>query len=351
LCRDELFSPDYAYFSSYSSSWLAHSKQYVDDMIARFGLDASSMVVEVGANDGYLLQYVKLAGIPCLGVEPTKSTATAAREKDIEIVEDFFSVQLAETLAIEDKRADLMVANNVLAHVPDINDFVSGFQRLLKPEGIATFEFPHLMQLVTHNQFDTIYHEHFSYLSLTVVNTIFEKNGLIIFDVEELTTHGGSLRVFSCKNETTSHEVTDHVKNLLDIEENIGIKTREYYTAFQERINNAKDDFVAFLIDAKRNGKKVVGYGAAAKGNTLFNYAGIRSDLIPFVVDANPQKQGKFLPGNHIPIVDQSQIHALEPDYVVIIPWNLKEEITTELSYIREWDGKFVLAIPELLVF
>ena len=350
LGRDELFAPDYAYFSSFSSTWLEHSRKYVEDMIARFGLDASSMVIEVASNDGYLLQYVKLAGIPCLGIEPTTSTATAALEKGIETLEEFFSVELAEKLANEEKSADLMVANNVLAHVPDINDFVAGFTRLLKPNGVATFEFPHLMQLVMHNQFDTIYHEHFSYLSLTAVNEIFEKNGLLVFDVEELETHGGSLRVFACKKETSSYEISDRVGNLLDIEERNGMKTEEYYTSFQQRINKAKDDFVAFLIDAKRNEKKVVGYGAAAKGNTLFNYGGVRSDLVSFVVDANPQKQGKFLPGNHIPIVEESQIRMLEPDYVIIIPWNLKEEIMNQLSYIREWNGKFVLAIPEMMI-
>jgi len=345
---DELFSSDYAYFSSYSSTWLAHAKRYVTDMIARFKLDAESLVAEVAANDGYLLQYVKEAGIPSLGIEPTKSTASAARRKGIDIVESFFGVKLAEKLAEDGKSANLMVANNVLAHVPDINDFVSGFAVLLKPEGVATFEFQHLLQIVSQNQFDTIYHEHYSYLSMTSVSRIFEKNGLLVFDVEKLPTHGGSLRVFACRKDAGPRERSSRVSDLLSMEARAGVMTADYYKCFQARADKVKNDFLAFLIEARKKGKKTVGYGAAAKGNTLLNYAGVRSDLIPFTVDPNPAKQGKYLPGSRIPIVEEDRIKALQPDYVVIFPWNLKEEIMTQLSYIKQWGGKFVTAVPKL---
>jgi len=346
----ELFTPDYAYFSSFSSMWLAHAKKYVKDIVTRFGLDSKSFVIEVAANDGYLLQYVKEKGIPCLGIEPTNSTATAAREKGIDIIEQFFGIELAKKLVKENKYADLMVANNVLAHVPDINDFVEGFSILLKPDGIVTFEFAYLYNLVAQTQFDTMYHEHYSYLSLTTVKSIFEKHGLIIFDVEKLPTQGGSLRVFVCKNGTKLHTVSPRVKELLSVEEKVGMKTIEYYAGFQERVDKIKNDFLLYLINEKKKGKKIIGYGAAAKGNTLLNYAGVRKDLISFVVDKNPDKQGKYLPGSRIPIVDESYIRSFKPDCIIIFPWNIKEEVMTQLSYIKEWGGKFVTAVPELRV-
>lgn len=346
----ELFNEEYAYFSSFSDIWLQHAQNYVTTMTARFGLTAASHVVEVGANDGYLLQYVNQRGIPCLGIEPTASTGAAARVKGIPIVQDFFGVRLAKELEAQSKQADLAVANNVLAHVLDINDFVAGFAVLLKPHGVATFEFPHLMQLISEKQFDTIYHEHFSYLSLTAVSLAFELNGLRIFDVEELPTHGGSLRVFAQRLDSGINQVSLSVKELLEREATSGMKTKEYYAGFQEKANKVKDDFVSFLIDSKRTGRSVIAYGAAAKGNTLINYAGIRPDLIPYVVDRNPAKQGKYMPGSRIPIVDESCILAGKPDYVVILPWNLQEEVMNQLAYIREWGGRFITAIPNIQV-
>ena len=347
---EDLFSANYAYFSSYSDTWLAHAKKYVEMMLPRFQLDDRSYVIEVGANDGYLLQYFREHGVPCLGIEPTQSTANAAREKGLEIIDGFFGREMALDLAREGKHADLMVANNVLAHVPDINGFVSGFAELLKQDGVVTFEFPHLLQLVSNNQFDTIYHEHYSYLSLTSVLRILKKNGLTIFDVEELPTHGGSLRVFACKNTSDRFKPSNKVSDLLSREEDEGMITIEYYSGFQDKANKIKNDLLAFLLNAHRQNKKVIGYGAAAKGNTLLNYAGIRSDLIVCVADANPAKQGKFLPGNRIPVVKVEVIQQLHPDFVIIFPWNLKEEIMRDLSYIREWGGKFVLAVPEMMV-
>lgn len=347
---EELFSADYAYFSSFSTSWLQHAEDYAARMTERFGLDSNSHVVEIAANDGYLLQYFKLRGIPCLGIEPTASTAAAARAKGIEVVEDFFGIRLASTLVSQGKQADLTAANNVLAHVPDINDFVSGFAQLLKPTGVATFEFPHLLRLLEENQFDTIYHEHFSYLSLTSVTRIFEQNGLTIFDVEELTTHGGSLRVFAQRIDSGGYQTSPVVKEILAREVTIGMQTQTYYAGFQEKTDKVKDDFITFLIEAKRSGKRVVAYGAAAKGNTLMNYAGVRPDLIPCVIDRNPAKQGKYMPGSRIPIVDEPSILAGKPDYVLILPWNLRSELMTQLAYIREWGGKFVTAVPTLEV-
>lgn len=345
---EELFDADYAYFSSFSNSWLQHAEQYVTDMVSRFSLNAQSHVVEVAANDGYLLQYVKASGIPCLGIEPTASTASAAREKGIEITEEFFGVNLAKKLVALDKQADLTAANNVLAHVPDINDFVAGFAFLLKPNGVATFEFPHLMQMVKFTQFDTIYHEHFSYLSLTTVNQIFEQNGLQLFDVQEINTHGGSLRVFAQRKDQGQHEVSVAVEDLVAREHAEGITTKAYYTGFQQRANQIKYDLIEFLIKAKREGKKVIAYGAAAKGNTLLNYAGIRPDLLSCVVDRNPAKQSKYLPGCRVPIMDDSIISQQKPDYVLIMPWNLRHEVADQLKYIREWGGKFVTAVPSI---
>ncbi len=345
---DELFDADYAYFSAFSSSWLAHSERYVTYMAQRFILNEQSHVVEIAANDGYLLQYVKALGIPCTGIEPTASTAGAARAKGIDIVEEFFGVNLAKQLVTEGKQADLTVANNVLAHVPDINDFVAGFAKLLKPDGVATFEFPHLLNLIELNQFDTIYHEHFSYLSLTSVQHIFAVNGLTVFDVQELPTHGGSLRVFAQRTDTGSQVISDQVCLLLQKEERAGMRTADYYSGFQHHAEKVKNDLVTFLIEAKRLGKSVAAYGAAAKGNTLMNFAGIRPDLIQFVVDRNPAKQGKFMPGSRIPIVDEAKLPADKPDYVVILPWNLKDEVTEQLAYIQEWGGKFITAVPRL---
>lgn len=347
---DELFSADYAYFSSFSTTWLKHAEQYVADMAARFGLDAGSHIVEVAANDGYLLQYAKARNIPCLGVEPTTSTANAARAKGIEIVEAFFGVKLAQQLVAEGKQADLTAANNVLAHVPDINDFAAGFAALLKPNGVSTFEFPHLLQLVSENQFDTIYHEHYSYLSLTAVKRIFERNGLTVFDVEKLPTHGGSLRVYAQRSDSGAHDVSKNVSDLLSAEASAGMTSADFYNGFQAKADRVKNDFLAFLIDAKRAGKTVAGYGAAAKGNTLLNYAGVRPDLLAYVVDRNPAKQDKFLPGSRIPIVNEDYLKQARPDYVAILPWNLRAEVVEQLAYIRDWGGQFVTAVPTLTI-
>ncbi len=347
---NDLFDADYAYFSGFSSSWLAHSERYVTDMVARFNLTADSHVVEVAANDGYLLQYVKARNIPCTGVEPTASTAAAARAKGIPIVEDFFGVHMAKALAAQGKQADLTAANNVLAHVPDINDFVAGFATLLKPLGVATFEFPHLVKLIAENQFDTIYHEHFSYLSLTAVNRIFAANGLSVFDVEEHPTHGGSLRVFAQRSDTVQQARSARVDELLQREAQAGMLGADYYTGFQAKTDQVKNNFLAFLLEAKRQGKTVAAYGAAAKGNTLMNYAGIRPDLISFVVDRNPAKQSKYMPGSRIPIVDEPRLQQEKPDYVVILPWNLKAEVMLQLEYIRAWGGRFVTAVPALRI-
>jgi SAM-dependent methyltransferase len=347
---EELFNADYAYFSGFSSSWLAHCERYVTEMVARFGLDADSHVVEVAANDGYLLQHVQARNIPCIGVEPTASTAAGARAKGIPIVEDFFGVRLARELAVQGKHADLTVANNVLAHVPDINDFVAGFAVLLKPQGVATFEFPHLLKLIADSQFDTIYHEHFSYLSLTSVDRIFTANGLTVFDVEEHPTHGGSLRVFAQRSDTGRHSRDAKVDELLDRECQVGMTTAPYYAGFQAKTDKVKNDFLLFLLDARRQGRSVAAYGAAAKGNTLMNYAGIRPDLISFVADRNPAKQGKYMPGSRIPITDELRLKSAKPDYVVILPWNLKAEVMQQLEYIKAWGGQFVTAVPELIV-
>ena len=347
---DELFSSDYAYFSSFSTSWLKHAEAYVAEMTERFGLGPASHVVEVASNDGYLLQYVKARGIPCLGIEPTASTAAAARAIGIPVAEEFFGIKFAEGLVAEGKSADLTAANNVLAHVPDINDFVSGFARLLKADGVSTFEFPHLMRLVEHCQFDTIYHEHFSYLSLTAVKTIFEANGLTVFDVQEIGTHGGSLRLFAQRTDTMAKPVTASVGALLAREEDAGMKMAAYYGGFQQRADTIKNDLVEFLIQAWRDGKTVAAYGAAAKGNTLLNYAGVRSNLLPWVVDRNPAKQNKFLPGSRIPVVDEAHLKQARPEYIVILPWNLKTEVIEQLGYAREWGAKFVTAVPRLTI-
>jgi hypothetical protein len=347
---NDLFVADYAYFSSFSTTWLKHAEQYVTDMAQRFALNTTSHVVEVAANDGYLLQYAKARGIPCLGIEPTTCTADAARTKGIEILEAFFGVALAKQLVALGKQADLTVANNVLAHVPDINDFVAGFAVLLKPAGVSTFEFPHLLRLITESQFDTIYHEHYSYLSLTAVQRIFEHNGLNVFDVEELPTHGGSLRVYAQRKDSGERGISQSVSRLLELETAAGMNNEAFYAGFQAKANKVKNDFLSFLIEAQRAGKSVAGYGAAAKGNTLLNYAGVRSDLMPYVVDRNPAKQDKFLPGCRIPIVVEGQLKQTRPNYVVILPWNLRTEVVEQLAYISEWGGQFVTAVPTLKV-
>ena len=348
--REVMFTEDYAYFSSFSTSWLAHSKAYVEAMRERFGLGPHSRVCEIAANDGYLLQYVQQAGIPCYGVEPTASTAAAARAKGITIVERFFGVALADELAKQGQQVDLVAANNVLAHVPDINDFAAGFARLLKPNGVATFEFPHLLQMIQHSQFDTAYHEHYSYLSLTAVQRVFAANGLAVFDMQELPTHGGSLRVFAQRHDSAEHPLNQAVAAMLERETAAGLSTAQGYAGFQAQAERVKNDFMAFLIEAKRSGKRVAAYGAAAKGNTLMNFAGVRPDLLAYVVDRNPAKAGKFMPGSRIPIVGEEHLREHRPDYIVILPWNLKVEVVEQLGYARAWGANFVTAVPRLEV-
>ncbi|APC15356.1 SAM-dependent methyltransferase [Pseudomonas frederiksbergensis] len=345
---DILFDADYAYFSSFSSTWLAHADRYVAEMVERFGLTTDSRVVEIAANDGYLLQYVAQRGIRCLGVEPTRSTAQAAREKGLDIRELFFGRDSASQLLSEGWGADLMAANNVLAHVPDINDFLSGFATLLKPTGVATFEFPQLLTLMAGQQFDTLYHEHYSYLSLTAVQRLCERNGLEVFDVSELPTHGGSLRVFVQRADGVRREVTPAVQQQLQVEQAAGVKTSAYYATLAPAAERIKHGLLRFLLQAKADGKRVVGYGAAAKGNTLLNYAGVKPDLLAWVADASPHKQGKFLPGSRIPVVSPERIEIEKPDYVLVLPWNLLDEITQQYAVVRSWGASFVVAIPEL---
>ena len=346
--REALFTDDYAYFSSFSSSWLVHASAYVEAITQRFGLNPGSCVVEIAANDGYLLRYVRAAGIPCYGVEPTAGTAAAARAHGIEIVEDFFGVALADELVGFGKQADLIVANNVLAHVPDINDFVGGFARLLKVDGIATFEFPHLLRMVQGNQFDTAYHEHYSYLSLTAVESIFARNGLSVFDVQELTTHGGSLRIFAQRSDSGSHAASDAVAALRRVEADAGMRTAAFYSGFQTTAEKVKDDLVAFLIQCKRQGQKIGAYGAAAKGNTLLNFAGVRPDLLPYVVDKNPTKQGKFMPGSRIPIRAPIALMQHAPEYVLVLPWNIAAEVKEQNAALAARGTQFVAAVPYL---
>lgn len=345
----QLFAPDYAYFSSYSRSWLRHAERYVSEVVPRLGLDTGSLVVEVASNDGYLLQYVAACGIPCVGIEPTAGTARAARERGIDTEERFFGRSFASDFAGRRGHADLVIGNNVLAHVPDINDFVAGFAVLLAPQGVVTVEFPHLLELVAHHQFDTAYHEHFSYLSLHTVQRIFAAHGLRVWDVESLPTHGGSLRLWACRNDAT-HVETPAVATMLAKEQAAGMFEMRYYQGFQAVAESVKDDFLAFLLLQKRNGKRVAGYGAAAKGNTLLNFAGVRSDLLAFVADASPHKQGRYLPGSRIPVVAERYLREARPDFVVVLPWNLREEITVQLACIREWGGQFVFAVPALEV-
>ena len=320
-------------------------------MTGRFGYNQTSQIIEIASNDGYLLQYFDEKGIPVLGVEPTLSTARVSRGKGIETWTEFFGVELARKLAAENRQADLLLGNNVLAHVPDINDFVAGLKIALKPGGVVTMEFPHLLQLVENNQFDTIYHEHFSYLSFQTARNIFAAHSLEIFDVEEISTHGGSLRVFAKHVKDGDKTISEAVARLLEKEKDTGLLNLNYYLDFQTKADQIKLDLLAFLIEKKRAGKKVAAYGAAAKGNTLLNYCGVKRDLINFVVDASPHKQGKFLPASHVPVVDESFIKREKPDFIVILPWNIKEEIFEQLQYIRDWNGQFVVAIPQLKIW
>lgn len=347
--HDALFSSDYVYFSSYSRTWLAHAERYVVRAVERLNLGPHSLVMEVASNDGYLLQYVKARGIPCIGIEPTAGTAAAARGRGIETLEHFFGERFARDFAATRPKADLVIANNVLAHVPDLNDFVAGLAEVLAPQGVITIEFPHLLQLVAQRQFDTVYHEHFSYFSLHTAQRVFASHGLRIWDVEELPTHGGSLRLWACRS-SADHREAHAVAALLAKEAAAGMLEMDYYHGFQSLADDIKNAFLAFLLECKHNGKQVAGYGAAAKGNTLLNYAGIRPDLIDYVVDASPHKQGRYLPGSRIPVVAESCIRESRPDFVVILPWNLRDEITAQLAYIREWDGRFVTAIPAIRV-
>lgn len=344
---DELFRRDYAYFSSVSRTWLDHAARYAEMITRRLQLDSTSFIIEIASNDGYLLKNFVAASIPCLGIEPTASTAAAAEKLGIPVLREFFGLELAERLSAQGKPADLIIGNNVFAHVPHLNDFTAGLKALLKPGGTITLEFPHLMRLIEHTQFDTVYHEHFSYLSLYTVNRIFKKAGLRIWDVEELPTHGGSLRVFGCHADDHRDE-TPAVIELIREEEKRGMRRLAAYQNFQAKTNRIKDDLLAFLIEQKRAGKRIAGYGAAAKGNTLLNYAGIKPDLLPYVCDAAPSKQGKYLPGSHIPIVPPDTLQKLRPDFVLILPWNITDEVTSQHRYINDWGGKFVVAVPSM---
>lgn len=353
---EEYVSPEhifteYAYFSSYADSWLQHMQKYTDQMIDRFHLDSSSMVVEVASNDGYLLQYFAQKNIPCLGIEPAANVAQVAIEKGVPTLVEFFGEALARKLANEGKQADLIAGNNVLAQVPDLNDFVAGLKILLKPQGVITIEFPHLWRLMSENQFDTIYHEHFSYFSFITAEKIFAAHGLTLFDVEELPTHGGSLRIYARHQNDASKPVGERVTELRAREEEAGFSRVESYTAFAEQVKETKRKLLDFLISARRQGKSIVGYGAPGKGNTLLNYCGIRTDFLDFTVDRNPYKQGKFLPGTHIPIFHPDKIAETKPDYVFILPWNFKDEIMAQMAYIREWGGQFIVPIPEARIY
>jgi SAM-dependent methyltransferase len=347
---DQLFDADYAYFSSYSASWLTHAERYVAGVSDRFHLGPNSQVVEVASNDGYLLQFVQQRGIPCLGVEPTASTAAAARTRGVPTVERFFGTALAHELVAQGHAADLTVANNVLAHVPDINDFVAGFAALLKPTGVATFEFPHLLQLVQQGQFDTLYHEHYSYLSLMAVQQVFRTQGLVVFDVETLPTHGGSLRVYAHRADgqagAAAEPVNARVQEVLDTERAAGVNGLAFYQGFQARCLATKHSLWRGLLEAQAQGLRVAAYGAAAKGNTLLNFAGVRPDLIPYVVDLNPAKQGKYLPGSRIPIVDEAYLKDDRPDRVLVLPWNLLPELQQQLAYVEGWGGRLITAVP-----
>jgi SAM-dependent methyltransferase len=349
VAPEEIFT-EYAYFSSYSDSWVAHARDYVDAAVERFGLNADSLVVELASNDGYLLQHVVARGIPALGVEPAANVAEAARERGIDTVVEFFGRELADRLVAKGRGADLLVANNVLAHVPDLNDFVAGMERLVAPQGVITIEFPHLARLMAENQFDTIYHEHFSYFSFLTAQTVLRAHRLEVFDVEELATHGGSLRVYAQRRLDGRHPVSTRVIELAGRERKLGLDRLEAYRVFEQRVVETKWALLEFLHQCRRAGKRVAGYGAPGKGNTLLNYCGIRTDLLEFTVDRNPYKQGQFLPGTHIPIRDPATLERARPDFILILPWNLTDEIVAQLSYARERGARFVVPIPKVRV-
>jgi len=347
---EEIFG-EYAYFSSYADTWLQHAKSYTDMIIERFKINSQSHVVELASNDGYLLQYFAQKGIPVLGVEPAANVAQVAMDKGISTVVKFFGEDLAHELVKDGKEADLVIGNNVLAQVPDLNSFVKGMKILLKPNGIITVEFPHLMRMIEENQFDTIYHEHFSYFSLISTEKTFTAHGLTIFDVDELPTHGGSLRIYARHNEDSSKGIDQRVDELRDREMIAGVTGLEYYFSFSEQVKETKRKLLDFLIKAKREGKSISGYGAPGKGNTLLNYCGIRTDFLDYTVDRNPYKHGKYTPGTHIPIFPPDKIKETKPDYLLILPWNFKDEIMEQVSYIRDWGGQFIVPIPEVRVY
>jgi SAM-dependent methyltransferase len=346
----EIFS-EYAYFSSYSTSWVEHARRYAEMAIARFGLGAHSKVMEIASNDGYLLQHFVARGVPVLGIEPAANVAQAAIDRGVPTTVRFFGCRTAPEIEREHGKPDLLLGNNVLAHVPDLNDFVGGMQRLLAPRGVVTMEFPHLARLMAENQFDTIYHEHFSYFSFVAVERVFAHHGLTLFDVDELPTHGGSLRIYARHAGDSSNPVDPRVERLRAREIDDGFLTLERYRGFDEQVRATKRELLSFLIEARRAGKKVVGYGAPGKGNTLLNYCGIRTDFLDFTVDANPYKQGKYTPGTRIPILAPDAIAEAKPEYVLILPWNLRDEISAQMAHIRSWGGKFVVPIPTVRVF
>ena len=350
VSRENIFT-EYAYFSSYAASWLQHVERYTRQMIDRFHLDERNFVIEVASNDGYLLQYFVQSGIPCLGIEPAANVAKVAEEKGVPTLVEFFGVELARKLTEEGKQADLIAGNNVLAQVPDLNDFVEGLKLALKPGGVVTIEFPHLMRLMAENQFDTIYHEHFSYFSFIAAEKIFASHGLVLFDVEELPTHGGSLRIYARHAGDATKPVSDRALELHEREVKAGFTEMSTYAGFGEQVKETKRKLLSFLIGARQAGKTIVGYGAPGKGNTLLNYCGIRTDFLDFTVDRNPYKQGKFLPGTHIPILHPDKIQETRPDYVLILPWNFKDEIMQQLDFIKTWGGKFVVPIPEVRIY
>ncbi len=349
VSAEDIFS-EYAYFSSYSDSWLAHAKRYTDLMVERLEIGAKSMVIELASNDGYLLQYFVEKGVPVLGVEPAANVAEVAEQKGVPTLVKFFGRKTARAMAAQGKLADLLLGNNVLAQVPDLNDFVAGMNIVLKPRGVITMEFPHLMRLMEENQFDTIYHEHFSYFSFLTAEKIFAAHGLTLFDVDEIPTHGGSLRIYGRHAEDHSRPVSERVQELRAREQNAGFQRPETYSRFAAQVEETKRALLEFLIQARRAGKHIAGYGAPGKGNTLLNYCGIRTDFLDYTVDRSPYKQGKFLPGTHIPIFHPDRIRETKPDFVLILPWNLKDEIIGQLAFIREWGGKFVVPIPRVEV-
>ena len=345
---EAIFNEEYGYFSSFSSSWLNHARQYVDDVEERFNLGPSNFVAEIASNDGYLLQNFVGKSIPVLGIEPSGNVADAAIEKGVRTEKLFFGTDTAQSLSEKYGKTDLLIGNNVLAHVPDINDFVSGMRHFLADDGVITMEFPHLQRLIEQNQFDTIYHEHFSYLSITAVSKIFADNGLTLFDIQELPTHGGSVRIFAKHTNSNAHEIMPSVAEILSREEAMGFKTSEFYAGFDSRVRQIKRDLLEFLIQAKRDGKTVAGYGAPGKGNTLLNYCGIKTDFIDYTVDRSPHKQDNYLPGSRIPIYAPDKIGETKPDYVLILPWNLKKEIIGQMNDVFSWGGQFVIPIPNV---